>query len=658
LTDAASSPPAHGVAGWPFGPAAAGPGRPAALPDGRPWPRIRVVTLADPGIDAKATAASVLRQDYAELRHDLVPPGFGRARIETLLAEPGCDALLWLRPGDLLAPGALTALALEAALTGAAAVAGLRVLFADSVLELDIPGMEASDGVPFPGGAVLWMRAALHRHAVLDADGDLHASAAWSALSPAVHRRIGRPVLLQRAIEAPATRSGGLAIVSLTGTGTQGGAGVAQRRLAEALALAGHRVTGIALSDRPEAAEWTDRFPRAEAAIAAAAPDLVLAGNLHGATRSLDVVGRLARSGPTALVLHDLFPLTGRCCHPRDCTRAATGCDAACPGPDEYPQLAPGRIAGMHARKRAVLAEPAGPWLLANSDWTLARARDLAPPGAVAERIQLAFPTATFRPGDRAALRRRLGLPAGDVLILISAVIVDGPDKGFSDLRAALQAVARPGVGVVAIGRLDDPARLGLPNLFAPGLIADEDTLAAWYGACDLHVTASRHETLGQTPIEAGLCGVPTLAYRTSGLTSAVIDGVSGRLVPVKPGALARALAELVDDAGARARLGAFARIALESRHSPAAAALSLDAIVRARNLLPGAARLTFAPAMLGHFPFAAERQTGATGTVPAPSRPLVRRLRRAKQMVLGRRMPLFVRRCLYLAGTLRRSVP
>ncbi|MCJ2058244.1 glycosyltransferase [Methylobacterium sp. J-048] len=663
MTDAVPpSMPAHGVAGWPFGAAALGAARPLALPDGRPWPRIRVVTLVPAGIDLRETIASVLRQDYPEVRHDLVPPGFsGRAQVETLLVEPGCDALLWLRAGDLLAPGALTALALEAALTGAVAVAGLRILFANRVLALDIPGLAASDtpdGVPFTGGEVLWIRDALQAHAMLDAEGRLDAGAAWSALPAASRRRIGRPVLLQRVSTAPTEKLDGLSIVSLTGTGTQGGAGIAQRRLSDALALAGHRVTSLALSDRPEAAEWTDRFPQAEAAIAAAAPDLVLAGNLHGATRSLDVVGRLARRGPVALVLHDLFPLTGRCGHPRDCTRAAIGCDAACPGPDEYPQLAPGRIAGMHARKRAVLAGPAVPWLLANSDWTLARARDLAPSGTVAERVRLAFPTAAFRPGDRAALRRRLGLPAGDVLILISAVIVDGPDKGFSDLRAALRAVARPGVGVVAIGRLDDPARLGVPNLFAPGLIADEETLAAWYGACDLHVTASRHETLGQTPIEAGLCGVPTLAYRTSGLTSAVIDGVSGRLVPVKPGALAQALTELVEDKETRGRLGAFARIALESRHSPAAAALSLDVLFRSRGLLSHTARLSFAPTMLGHFPFAAERLPGAIGTVPAASRPLVRRLRRAKQMMLGRRMPLFVRRCLYFAGTLRRSVP
>ncbi len=585
-----------------------------------------------------------------------MPPGFGRARIETILAEPGCDALLWLRPGDLLAPGALTALALEAALTGAAAVAGLRVLFADTVLELDIPGMEASDGVPFP--AARCCGCARRSTATPCSTPTATCTPRPPGRPSARHApRIGRPVLLQRVNEAPAARSGGLAIVSLTGTGTQGGAGVAQRRLAEALALAGHRVTGIALSDRPEAAEWTDRFPRAEAAIAAAAPDLVLAGNLHGATRSLDVVGRLARSGrrlwccttcsrsPAAAAIRATAPAPPPAATPpvpdRTSTRSSPpgGSPACTPASARFWPNRPGP---------GCSPIPTGPW----------PGPGPRPPGAVAERIQLAFPTATFRPGDRAALRRRLGLPAGDVLILISAVIVDGPDKGFSDLRAALQAVARPGVGVVAIGRLDDPARLGLPNLFAPGLIADEDTLAAWYGACDLHVTASRHETLGQTPIEAGLCGVPTLAYRTSGLTSAVIDGVSGRLVPVKPGALARALAELVDDAGARARLGAFARIALESRHSPAAAALSLDAIIRARNLLPGAARLAFAPAMLGHFPFAAERQTGATGTVPAPSRPLVRRLRRAKQMVLGRRMPLFVRRCLYLAGTLRRSVP
>ncbi|WCS24965.1 glycosyltransferase [Methylobacterium sp. NMS14P] len=659
MTDAADmSSPAHGVADWPFGRGARAPARPGSLPDGRPWPRIRIVTVAGADPALAETVASVLRQGYQELRHDVLDPTDGRAAAARVLADPDPHHLLWLRAGDLLAPGALTALALEAALSGADAVAGLRVLFDDAVRGLD--GPEAA------GGGILWRRDALAGHAVLDADGVLDAATAWSTIAADRRSVIGRPVLLHRLSAAPPPPAAGLSIVSLTGTGARGGAGVAQRRLAEALTLAGHRITEVTLSGRPEAAEWSDDFPRAEAAIAAAAPDLVLAGNLHGATRSLDVVGRLARRGPVGLVLHDLFPLTGRCAHPRDCGRAASGCDAACPGPDEYPELAPGRIAGMHDRKRAVLAgaspgsptKSSAPWLLANSDWTLARARELAPPGSVIEPVRLAFPTAVFRPGDRAALRGALGLPPDDVLILVSSVIVDGPDKGFADLKAALQAVAGPGVGVVAIGRLDDPARLGVANLYAPGLIADEALLAAWYGACDLHVTASRHETLGQTPIEAGLCGVPTLAYRTSGLTSAVIDGVSGRLVPVRSGALAEALAALVGDREARTRLGAFARIALESRYSPATAALSLDAVFRRQGLPSAASGPRFAPEMLGHFPFAATLRAGAGGTVPAVSRPLVRRLRRAKQMVFGRRMPLLVRRCLYLAGALRRNCP
>jgi hypothetical protein len=136
-----------------------------------------------------------------------------------------------------------------------------------------------------------------------------------------------------------------------------------------------------------------------------------------------------------------------------------------------------------------------------------------------------------------------------------------------------------------------------------------------------------------------------------------VIDGVSGRLVACEPGALAAALSDLVADHETRARLGAFARIALESRYSPAAAALSVDAVLRERGLIAdGPARPVFAPDLLGHFPFAANRLRGAEGTVQAPSSPMVRRLRRTKQAMLGRKMPLFVRRCLYLASTLRRS--
>lgn len=656
------APPAddHGVADWPTGSEPAP--LPDSLPDGRPWPWITVTVVQDErDADLAATLASLEGQAYPRLRHHIREV----ASAELDHADPvDGEYRLWLRAGDLLAPGALAALCLEAVLSDAGAVAGLRVLFAHGVHGLDLLGppgaMSCEEGAPVGYGDILVSRETLARLGPLTKTALSSSADLWSRLAAAGIRtsRIGRPVLLRHE-PAVSCHPSGLSIVSLTDLGYGGGAGVAHRRLTEALNLAGHRIAHLRLADEspPAAAEWSDRFPRTEAAILGGGHDLVLAGNLHGATRGGGLVGHLAAALPMAIALHDLFPLTGRCAHPKDCQVIASGCDGRCPTPAEYPQLAPDRIAGAFAEKRQALSAPL---LLANSDWTEARARALAPNGTAIAPVQLAFPTGVFRPRDRATLRRELGLPESDVLVLFAAVIADAPDKGFDDLVATIARVARPGVGFVAVGRLDNPAVFGLSSLHAPGLIGDEETLARWYAACDVYLTGSRLETLGQTPIEAGLCGTPTVAYRATGLTSAVIDGVTGLLVEPREGALAQGLDRLIVDAALRRRLGAFARIVLESRFSHAACAVSLHDALAGWRGMPGITpetRLRFRPEMLRQFAFARDRQAGASGLVAAPSRPAIRLLRRAKQAVFGRGMPLWMRRALYAAAMLRRRV-
>ena len=649
----------HGIADWPFGEAPVRDALPATLPDGSAWPRVCVITLAGPSDAVSASAASVMAQHYPDVLHLMVPPGAdATAELRAALAEPATAFCLWLAPGELLAPGALAALCLEAWLTKAQAVAGLRVLFDRDVHGLDVPSLAGVRGTV--GGEALFARDVATAKDFDPASPEA-ASVLWRQVAQGCVARIGRPVLLRREAQGEAAGGRSLSVVSLTDLGYQGGAGIAHRRLTEALSLAGHRITHLRLGDESPAAaaEWTDRFPVAEGAIRDGGHDLVLTGNLHGAVRNTGgLLGRLSQSVPVASVLHDLFALTGRCAHPKDCPVIATGCDARCPSPTEYPQLAPERIADAFKGKHAALAAAKAPLLLANSDWTEHRARALAPEAQVA-RIALAFPTGVFRPRDRAALRRELGLPPDDVLILFAAVIADAPDKGFDDLVATMARVARPGVGFVAVGRLDNPGVFGLSNLHSPGLIGDEDTLARWYAACDIYLTASRLETLGQTPIEAGLCGTPTLAYRATGLTSAVLDGVTGVLVDPRPGALAEGLEALIADAPRRARLGASARIVLENRFSHAASAMAFEAVFASWNAMADRAaleRLRFLPEMLSRFACAADRHAGATGLVPAPSPPLVRKLRLAKQAVFGRGMPLWMRRALYAATLMRRG--
>lgn len=663
---------AHGVAAWPFGAEFHRDARPDMLPDGRQWPQVQVLIVTAGCEEAlEATRESLLRQDYPEVICDVVSDiaSAGSAWI----AEPSgaaAEFLLLLRSGDLLAPGALPALCLEAALSGAEAVAGVRVLFDHGVHGLDLlrdPRLAQCEesGAPFTGGEILLSQNAYARAGGFDPCADDPMAELWRRLvsNRTTLARIGRPVLLQRdtgGASRPAADSS-LSIACLTGLGYGGGAGIAHRRLAEALTLSGHRIShwNLGAESRPAAAEWTDRFPLVEQTIDEADHDLVLAGNLHGVTRSASILGRLAERVPVAAVLHDLFLLTGRCAHPKDCAVIGTGCDVRCPSPTEYPHLAPRRIAAAHAEKQDILGRRKAPLLLANSDWTAERARDLAPDNAKIGQIRLAFPTGVFRPQDRTAMRRRLGLPADDVLVMVSAVITDAPDKGFADLVATMAKVARPGIGFVAIGRLDDPSVFGLANLHAPGPIADEARLAEWYAACDIFLTASRLETLGQTPIEAGLCGTPTIAYRATGLTSAVLDGVTGLLVEPRPGALAEALETLIGDAPLRRRFGSFARIAFESRYSHAAAACSLhEAFANwdAMSHLGTSARIRFTPAMLGHFAFAKDRCLGANGNVGTASPAIVRSLRRAKQAMFGRGMPLWMRCAAYAVALARRG--
>lgn len=667
----AFGPEAHGVADWPFG-APSGAMSVWPLPGTRTWPRIHILVLADREIRGlAATRASIAGQAYPHLHCDVVDRDTeAGGRLTDLLANHETDAVMLLRPGDMLAPGALAALGLEMALTGAEIVAGLRLVFGTKPLGLDAvaapPGPLGDTAppdaalAPFTGAEMLLARTCVQAAGGFDPEAPHPVADLWPRLVGRGARlaRIGRPVLLQHATdERVPPMPPGLSVAMLTDRGYSGGAGIAHKRLVDTLALGGHRVAHLTLgSESPAAAaEWTERFPRVEADIATGGYDLILAGNLHGATRSTRILERLGRHAPVAAVLHDLFPLTGRCAFPGDCPVIARGCDARCPSPDAYPQLAPDRIGQAHADKRAVLVGVNAPLLLANSDWTGTIARHLAPDGTRIGRVDLAFPTGVFRPGDRAALRHELGLPPDAVLIMFAAVIADAPGKGAADLAAVLARVAGPGIGFVAVGRLDDPGAFGLPGLVSAGPISDEDTLARWYGACDLYVTASRNETLGQTPVEAALCGTPTIAYRSTGLTTAVIDGISGRLTDPNPEALEAALRDLIGDPAERRRLGALGRIAMEGRASHAAALLRLnDALVADGLLPPGTGRLRFAPDLLGQFAMARERAPGRSGTVPGPSPAAIRTARRLKQALLGRGMPLWLRRALYAGVRLR----
>ena len=98
-------------------------------------------------------------------------------------------------------------------------------------------------------------------------------------------------------------------------------------------------------------------------------------------------------------------------------------------------------------------------------------------------------------------------------------------------------------------------------------LLGRVDELAPFLAALDVYVSASRAEAFGLALVEAMACGVPVVATATDGSRDIIEDGTTGRLVPIgAPEALADALVALLNDADARAMLGAHAHAAAHAR--------------------------------------------------------------------------------------------
>jgi 1,2-diacylglycerol 3-alpha-glucosyltransferase len=182
-----------------------------------------------------------------------------------------------------------------------------------------------------------------------------------------------------------------------------------------------------------------------------------------------------------------------------------------------------------------------------------------------------------FCPGDRGAARRRLGLPA-EATVLLYVGRLDR-EKNLEFLLASLARVLarRPGARVLMVGRgtraaalRQEAARLGIGTrvAFTGGIPPQE--IPIYYQAADLFVFASTTETQGLAVLEAMATGLPVVAVRAPGTDEAVVDGVSGLLVPEDSEAFARAVAGVLSDAGLVAKLHGGSREAAQHFAVPA----------------------------------------------------------------------------------------
>ena len=429
-----------GRGGWPY--AAPSTDRlPRTLPSGRAWPKISIVTPSfNQGAYIEETILSVLHQGYPNVEHIVMDGGSTdqtpavleryRDRLAHCRSEPDNgqshainkgmalatgEILTWLNSDDMLAPGALAAVALAFDTNEADMVAGICRLYREGELvaqhitscaegPLPLDDLLDLDGAWNAGQFFyqpevmftrdIWQRAGGYVHDWLhysmdyemwlrfaEAGARLHVigrPVAWFRLHAAQKTHVAarfqaelqvcRKTFLQQrgrqftAPPAPAVSRNRLRITMLNDIGPFYGAGIAHVRMARALAWAGHEVSLVSILDRSLLGVESTHYTSAEVLerVVETRPDLVIVGNLHAAGADAFLLQELCERFPVSLTMHDFWSITGRCAYPGACEKYLDGCDETCPTADQYPAMAPERIAGEWRKKRAGAGRPAG----------------------------------------------------------------------------------------------------------------------------------------------------------------------------------------------------------------------------------------------------------------------------------------------------------
>jgi glycosyltransferase involved in cell wall biosynthesis len=345
--------------------------------------------------------------------------------------------------------------------------------------------------------------------------------------------------------------------VALLNTYPHGGAGVACRRLAQALPTAGveaHMLTrdevgkqwpfyAERLSFLPYEKDKSVRFSfspanfgtdlRSNKVVQQA--DIIHLHWINQGFLSLQNIAQLASLGkPMVWTLHDMWAFTGGCHYSGDCRHFKRGC-GDCP---YLRKPGPADLSNRIFRQKQRYF-PKNIQFVTCSGWLAGLARESAllhdyPVTDIPNPID----TAVFAPvtdAGRQAYRQALGVPPGTWLLLFVAMKISETRKGFHLLKKSLEHLKATNpelaLHIMVLGKSDPKALSALPYpVHALGLVQDVDTLTKAYGAADVFAIPSLEDNLPNTVMEALACGVPVVGFQTGGIPEMVQSGDQGFL--------------------------------------------------------------------------------------------------------------------------------
>ena len=176
---------------------------------------------------------------------------------------------------------------------------------------------------------------------------------------------------------------------------------------------------------------------------------------------------------------------------------------------------------------------------VACSEWLAGEARKSALlKGQTIVNIPNPIDTRVFRPGDRQAARRALGLPEDGKMILFVSQRATNPYKGMQYLIDSLRSDSlshwrergeRIFLAILGGHAEELVGQLSLET-HVLGYVNDEQRIVQVYQAADVFVLPSLSENLPNTIMEAMACGIPCIGFNIGGIPEEIRHKQTGYL--------------------------------------------------------------------------------------------------------------------------------
>jgi glycosyltransferase involved in cell wall biosynthesis len=252
------------------------------------------------------------------------------------------------------------------------------------------------------------------------------------------------------------------------------------------------------------------------------------AKNIHELSKTLGV--------PVVWRFNDLSAFTGGCHYSNGCTNYRTGC-GNCPA---LSQPSPKDRSRKNVQAKIKWLGKTNLCFVSSTTEIDDQLRSSAIAKVCKTRlIMLSSGSAFFKPADKDGAARELGLPTGKKIIFFGANDLADPRKGFKELLQSLHVLKsrltpqqRENILLVYASRVSTPeiewpfAHTRLPFLNG------EEQLAKAYQSATVFVSPSIEDAGPMMLLEAILCGTPAIAYSIGLARDAILNNVTGFIVP------------------------------------------------------------------------------------------------------------------------------